>query len=244
MELVPVFTCSRNTLCRIRRGVSCLVIALAMFGGPPGLAWNPPPPSNPDAPSGSQMSKIADHGSKKYGYYVSPHGYILDHAMAILAADNRQNWAELAKQYEKDMLDGAMFADRAGPDLTLRVYVWTLIPWPMRFEAWSKRLCNYASLEHYHNPDTGKGLQLVYYKQLEDWASEFAPLISWFAGTLVGSGGLVFGQTEISPEIQPQYRSAAEVCEEHYQLAVACATNKAPQEGIRTQTQTAMFHLG
>ncbi|MFC2165051.1 hypothetical protein ACFLT2_08665 [Acidobacteriota bacterium] len=74
----------------------------------PGLshayAWNAPGGPTKDV---ANLAKYIPH--KKY--HPKGHAYIIEHAFDILENDGYRNWAEIARSFRKEILNGVRFAD-------------------------------------------------------------------------------------------------------------------------------------
>ena len=210
----------------------CTLVGLLLSFGAPARAWNVPAGSGTRA--GVDTSDVLD------GYYRAPHAYILQHAIEILDHDGYANWAAFARQFQGDLIDGARFADRAGPPLELTVSFSSILTLfiPVHDEVFG--LCNFASLQHYYCPETGAGLNL------SDWGDVRTLVGAMPIAELAFLGGAVMTDISISPPLDfgRPYPSAASRAQEEFDLAEQIYREGKPLLSGRTPWASAMFHLG
>ncbi len=236
----------RNTDARARSGLIrwsmmmmfFLILVSATF------SWNPPAPLV-NSPQSAEDQKHTVSFSAKVKH-DSPHVYIIQHAIQLLEKDGYGNWASGAFQYLQALTDGTRWPDKLGEDVNILIKLWITVPFPIKVKTWSIYLCNLASLEHYYNPDrpSTPGLYLSYWKELEKYAKLNGPLLSFLGAGLLGLDAFAFSTVDLEPELQAQYDSAGDVCEEFYQKAVDAWNGKISPETGRTYEETAMFYLG
>ena len=221
-------------------------LALALCGATDAWGWNPPgrQAQNAQDPESAKHAAINGDTKKAGGYQHTPHAYLIEHAIRILREDGHTNWAAFAQQHHEDLLDGCMYPDRAGPDLRIQVSLWVTVPFPLKVKTWSHPLCNYASNDHYFNPDTGKGLDLTWWNDAKLLAKGAAPLLSALGAGALGLDGLAFATVDIVPDIQKQYASGIDRCQQAYGKALQVWHGKLPPEKGRGYDESAMFHLG
>lgn len=203
------------------------------------LAWNPPPPEvdPPQTPDDAKHARLSPRGHFQH----HAHSFIIERAARILASEGHANWASSISQYHQHLLDGAMYPDRYGAPMYTKV---TLRVLGFKAKQWSFHLCNAASLEHYYNPDTGKGLRLAYWQDLERLAKLEAPILSWLGAGLIGLDGLVFATVDVDPDFREEYPPATARCQEFFDKALDAWRGKLPPEPGRGRDETAMFYLG
>jgi hypothetical protein len=164
------------------------------------------------------------------------HEKIIQYAKNILKKDHHFTYSYVADVFESDLLRGTSHADSAGEPLFIIVKL-NFLFWEVK--SWRKEICNMASLGHYHNPDTNKGLDLSQYSHLEGWIEAGGTV----AAIILGAFGF-WPDVSASPPINfnTTYQSAADACQEHYNLAVKIWRGQDP--GVSFPWAEAMFHLG
>lgn len=169
-------------------------------------------------------------------FHWSPHVYIIEHAIRMLASDGYENWADLAAQHLQDLANGARYADKAGQEIYLTWKVDILWFWTVYEDR--MYLANSASLDHFYNPNepnTHLGLDLQGWNALEK-AGNWGKAISLLVTCLAGIPGLADASGDVSPDFPNRGRSAIDLCQEKYDSGVAAARNG--------NYSDAMFNLG
>ncbi len=241
------------------------VLTVIVLCARPALGWGVPSTIVED-PKGPEDYRHAKMETGDYGFYhVSPHAYIIEHAAEILEAENNGNWAGGTLEFHQALVDGCMWPDRMGQNLTIYVSLWETIPFPIKVKTWQFRVCNEASMDHYYNPDRAAatrpatlpagqlpagqpldptGLDLVIWDQIEGMAMAFAPILSSLGAAVVGLDALAFATTDIEPDVRQHYESSAVRAEQFYQLAVKAWNGQIQPLPGRGYEETALYYLG
>lgn len=154
------------------------------------------------------------------------HRYMVLNAAKLLAADNLHGYANAVNSFETSLVAGALFADRAGPPLNIivkhRIF-------GCGVAETHEEICNFASLNHYYDPETDAGLNLSEWGSLENIVELFALLIL---------GGVYFPDLDVEPplDFEHPYPSAASECQLHYDIAL--------QKWQQGDSYGAFFELG
>lgn len=167
------------------------------------------------------------------------HESVITHAEEILESDGHHTYAYLAKMFESQLLRGCGYADSAGEDLYIDIKLRSVVSFGCTIKTWREKVCNMSSLTHYHDPITNQGLDLSQYSSLEAWAEAGAAA----GAILLGAAGFWVDVDAVPPiNFNQPYQSAADACQEHYNLAVS--TWRGLSTGDGDPWGKAMFHLG
>lgn len=165
------------------------------------------------------------------------HSYIIKHAILILEHDGQGNFAGIARQFFNQLEEGTWAADQVGEMLRIVVSVDTffILPGVLEITLYEKNICHMGSLEHYYNPQTRHGLDLSYF------LGGYADFVATF---------LQYGIRPVSIEVIPcpnfsvPYPSAADHCQQEYDLAVKIWQDGVSKEEGLTAWESAFYHLG
>lgn len=160
------------------------------------------------------------------------HADPIEHALMIIEKDGHKAYANVLRSFQTDLLRGAEFADRSDVEVYINISLNLLCG---ELYTWRKHVCNLSSFSHYHDPTTGFGLDLGPHANLEDWVDS----AGFLAGLIFAPGFTVDVSSTPNLMFDRPYPSAADRCQEEYDLAVATWHG---QQGY--PWADAMFHLG
>jgi hypothetical protein len=166
------------------------------------------------------------------------HAKVLLQSKEILKNDGHNTFAYVAGFHESDLLRGTAYADDAGVKQYIDIDLRSIISFGASLYTWRIDLSNTSSFTHYYDPNTGQGLDLSAYGDVEGFVEAggfLAAIVLGFAGFWIDASA--------HPDLNfnVPYQSAADACQEHYDLAVITWRN--PQAGSYPMAD-AMYHLG
>jgi hypothetical protein len=163
---------------------------------------------------------------------MNNHPVVIDRALKIIEHDGHHSFAQVLGSFKDDLLRGVDFADNADAKLSIKI---TLNLLGCGLHTWKKPITNLSTFTHYYDPDTQAGLDLQAYGSLENLVDS----AGFLAGLIFAPGLSV--DISSTPELMfdRPYPSAADRCQEEYDLAVATWHGTAGYPWA-----DAMFHLG
>ena len=182
-----------------------------------------------------------DYGENA-SYLEKGHAYILEHAIELLRSDGYENWADVAQANLLHLNCGSSHADayKGRIELYLQVEIlWGIVSW----DIFVSDLTCVGGCEHYYDPSTGKGLYLAGWMDALDFVRFMVKLLSTY-GLRNYTYGLLNIDIEIHPDLQDQYSSGIELCQEHYDRAVGTWNKGDYLYPYHSSWESAMYELG
>lgn len=225
--------------CVINKLGLAVAAAIGLGTGSSAWGWNPPKGSDTFSaceqltclPFSVDPAKTVTHADTSYSYpdhfNENAHGYIIEHAIQLLENEGYENWAAAAHFYHQRLMDGARWADTGAGRLRASVYQSTCFGFDSH-EVMSQDVAPLAAFNHYHDPNTGAGIDLSGLDLLDtlgDVKGGGAVAIYWVL-EVASKFLLNCGDPELrlSNDIAVHWRSAASLADEYF----TDATNSCP----------------
>jgi hypothetical protein len=117
--------------------------------------------------------------------------------------------------------------------------LWGLLSW----DIYLSDLTCVGGCEHYYDPNTGKGLKLEGYMVGLDFIKFLVKLLTTY-GFSSYTYGLVNMDIEVQPDLEDQYESGIDLCQEHYDKAVSTWNEGDFLYPAHSSWESALYELG